>query len=226
MVFFGFAFCGRLDTQYLPPRKEASFGSRTGSFSSNIASQGFSTHNSFSSHAANNGGFAGVPSNRAEPTFHANTPQVPILRFDNENNGDGSFRYAYETADGVQAQEQGVLRDDGQEGSQQSQGSFSFTAPDGNQYSISYIADENGFQPQGAHLPTPPPIPEEILKALEQNAADEARGIIDDGQYHGEGASGGNAVSGAYKQQSGIQHQEHHQLSGYQKHGNNGGYKY
>lgn len=37
--------------------------------------------------------------------------------------------------------------------------------------------------PQGAHIPTPPPIPEEIQRAIEKNLADEARGIVDDGQY-------------------------------------------
>ncbi|CAG9818480.1 unnamed protein product [Phaedon cochleariae] len=32
----------------------------------------------------------------------------------------------------------------------------------------------NGFEIQGSHLPVAPPVPQEILKALEQNAADEA----------------------------------------------------
>lgn len=55
---------------------------------------------------------------------------------------------------------------------QVAQGSFSFTGPDGVQYSIQYVADdEGGFQAQGAHLPTPPPIPEAIQKALAYNAA-------------------------------------------------------
>lgn len=36
---------------------------------------------------------------------------------------------------------------------------------------------------QGDHIPTAPPVPEEILKALEQNARDEAAGIFDDGMF-------------------------------------------
>lgn len=50
-------------------------------------------------------------------------------------------------------------------------GDFKFTALDGTPISLTYIANENGFQPQGAHLPTPPPIPEAILRSLEYNAA-------------------------------------------------------
>jgi loricrin len=116
--------------------------------------------------------------------------QVPILRFDNNNNGDGSYNFAYETGDGIQAQEEGYLKNAGsQDEAQAAQGSFSYTSPDGQQISVSYTADENGFQPQGDHLPTPPPIPEAILRSLEFNQAEEARGGYqgdEEGQYRGQ----------------------------------------
>ncbi|XP_034109383.1 larval cuticle protein 1-like [Drosophila albomicans] len=46
-------------------------------------------------------------------------------------------------------------------------GSFSYTSPEGEHVLITYVADENGYQPSGAVLPTPPPIPVEIQRALE-----------------------------------------------------------
>lgn len=46
------------------------------------------------------------------------------------------------------------------------QGSFSYTSPEGQPISLRYIADENGFRAEGAHLPTPPPIPEAIARSL------------------------------------------------------------
>lgn len=51
------------------------------------------------------------------------------------------------------------------------QGSFQYTAPDGTPISIQYTADENGFVPQGAHLPVAPEIPPAIARALEWIAA-------------------------------------------------------
>lgn len=96
-------------------------------------------------------------------------------------------RYNYETANSITAEEQGEARGDGTK----AHGSYSYISPEGEHISITYTADENGFVPQGSHIPTPPPIPEAILKSLQENAAAEARGVYDDGQYRGEGLNEG-----------------------------------
>ena len=38
-------------------------------------------------------------------------------------------------------------------------GSWEFKGTDGKLYKTEFIADENGYQPYGSHLPTPPPLP-------------------------------------------------------------------
>ncbi|RVE45618.1 hypothetical protein evm_009731 [Chilo suppressalis] len=75
----------------------------------------------------------------------------------------------YETGNGIAAEEQGYVKNQGvpEQEAQTAQGQYQYTAPDGQVIQLQYLADENGFQPQGAHLPTPPPIPPEIQKALE-----------------------------------------------------------
>lgn len=42
------------------------------------------------------------------------------------------------------------------------QGKISYTGADGKPYTLTYVADEHGFQPQGDHLPTPPPAPQDV----------------------------------------------------------------
>ncbi|XP_016955536.1 pupal cuticle protein Edg-78E [Drosophila biarmipes] len=76
---------------------------------------------------------------------------------------EGNYSYAYETSNGIQTQEAGNANG--------ASGSHSYISPEGIPISLTYTADENGFQPQGAHLPTPPPIPEAILRALEYIAS-------------------------------------------------------
>lgn len=77
-----------------------------------------------------------------------------ILRYENDNIGLGGYNFAYETSDGVSRQEQAELKNAGTE--QEAlvvRGTIKWVAADGQEYTLNYIADENGFQPQGDHLP-------------------------------------------------------------------------
>ncbi|KAJ8721930.1 hypothetical protein PYW08_004332 [Mythimna loreyi] len=98
-----------------------------------------------------------------------------VLRSVYEPNSAGGFQYAYETDNGIQAQADAVLKSVGKdEVALEITGSNSYTNPDGEVVSSTYVANENGFQVQGSHLPTPPPpepIPEYIQRALEYIAA-------------------------------------------------------
>ncbi|XP_064544194.1 endocuticle structural glycoprotein SgAbd-2 [Drosophila montana] len=118
---------------------------------------------------------------------------IPIIKLESKVNTDGSYKYEYETGNGIQAEEMGYLKNAGVEGAeaQVAEGSFSYSSPEGQSISLTYIADENGFQPQGDHLPTPPPIPVEIQEALDKLAA--SGGCHDCDDQGGGGGGGGYA---------------------------------
>ncbi|XP_066254880.1 endocuticle structural glycoprotein SgAbd-3-like [Euwallacea similis] len=95
-----------------------------------------------------------------------------VLRLESDITPEGSYQYAYETDNGISAQEQGNIQPQGPEQATKSvSGQFQFLTPENEQIQISYVADENGYQPTGNALPTPPPIPLAIQKALEYIAA-------------------------------------------------------
>ncbi|XP_043784717.1 larval cuticle protein LCP-17-like [Apis laboriosa] len=101
-----------------------------------------------------------------------NTP-VPIIAYSADGpNVDGSYVFTYETGNGIKVEEHGQLKQVNDTNSVVVvQGSFSYPNAEGSPVALTYVADENGFQPQGEHLPTPHPIPAAILKALEYIAA-------------------------------------------------------
>ncbi|KAL5287387.1 hypothetical protein ACFFRR_008349 [Megaselia abdita] len=113
--------------------------------------------------------------------FAAPRPQEPIAIISQESNiePDGSYQYSYETANGIKGQETGTLKKATNPDSSDviiADGSVSYTDPDGNVISLTYTADdERGFVPVGDHLPTPPPIPPAIQKALDLLLANASR---------------------------------------------------
>ena len=69
-------------------------------------------------------------------------------------------QYRHQTSNGISASEQGTLtqpRSVDETAAYAVQGEFSWTAADGQTYSVRYTADADGFHPEAAHLPTPPP---------------------------------------------------------------------
>ncbi|XP_011185972.1 larval cuticle protein 65Ag1-like [Zeugodacus cucurbitae] len=65
-----------------------------------------------------------------------------------------NYNYNVETSDGKAAQEQGEVQNLGSEDEAiVVRGFYSYIGDDGQQYRVDYIADKNGFQPQGAHIP-------------------------------------------------------------------------
>ncbi|KAH8266196.1 hypothetical protein KR038_008777 [Drosophila bunnanda] len=118
---------------------------------------------------------------------------IPIIKLESKVNTDGSYKYEYETGNGIKAEEMGYLKNAGVKGSeaQTAEGSFSYTSPEGDEIMVTYIADENGFQPQGDHLPTPPPIPIEIQEALDKLAAGGGCHGCDDNETGGNEEEGG-----------------------------------
>ncbi|XP_063220024.1 endocuticle structural glycoprotein SgAbd-8-like [Bacillus rossius redtenbacheri] len=96
-------------------------------------------------------------------------PFIPIIRFDKEQSADGSYKTSYETGNNIVAEETGFLKNVGvkdQEALVQ-HGSYSYTSPEGDVITVTYTADEQGFRAEGLHLPTPPPVPQEIQRSLD-----------------------------------------------------------
>ncbi|XP_068149018.1 larval cuticle protein 4 [Drosophila tropicalis] len=82
-----------------------------------------------------------------------------ITKFLSNANLDGSYSYDIQQASGQ------VRAEEGQAGVAV-RGYYAYTSPEGIPIQVTYEADENGFRPQSDVLPTPPPIPEAILRAI------------------------------------------------------------
>nr|XP_027208952.1 cuticle protein CP14.6-like [Penaeus vannamei] len=101
---------------------------------------------------------------------------VPILKDDRVHEEDGTYSFDFEAANGISFSQAGSP--DGDEDAVIKAGEYSYTAPDGTDIHVKFVADENGFQPQGAHLPVAPefphPIPQFVLDQIAFAAEEDA----------------------------------------------------
>ncbi|KAJ2948956.1 hypothetical protein O0L34_g5894 [Tuta absoluta] len=96
-----------------------------------------------------------------------------VLKNEYDLQPEGAYQAAYETSNGVNSQQSAVVKPSSINQGQSAlevHGSYSYQSPEGETIQINYVADENGFQPQGNHLPTTPepmPIPDYIARAIQ-----------------------------------------------------------
>lgn len=85
---------------------------------------------------------------------------IPVLQHTEVHDEHGQYALSYVTANGIAAADQGALKHIGNTNVFVRQGSYTYLGPDGVQYTVRYVADENGFRPEGAHFPVAPePLP-------------------------------------------------------------------
>ncbi|XP_018805004.1 PREDICTED: endocuticle structural glycoprotein SgAbd-4 [Bactrocera latifrons] len=107
----------------------------------------------------------------ARASVTTTTTPATILKQVDVTNPDGSYNNSYETSNGIKVENAGYLKKivvpkqestDGQVIEEHEElvlvqtGLYSYSDPEGNIITLRYVADENGFQPQGDHLPVPP----------------------------------------------------------------------
>ncbi|CAH2107393.1 unnamed protein product [Euphydryas editha] len=85
----------------------------------------------------------------APPPIIKYPQDVQILRYEYDTDDIGKYRYVFEQTDGQRQEQQGELKNVGSENEHIAvTGSYSWVGPDGVSYRITYVADENGYQPE------------------------------------------------------------------------------
>merc|ERR1712212_1434472 len=96
---------------------------------------------------------------------------VAILRQDNTGVVGAVFSHEFEADNGIIQAKSGA---EGSAGQSNLQGSFIVPLEDGSLGTITYVADENGYQPQSDLIPA---VPAHVVEMLEFVAAQQAAGL-------------------------------------------------
>merc|ERR1712071_603927 len=109
----------------------------------------------------------------AAPAPQESQPILILKQSQNHDTEKQEYSFSYEAENGISVSESRVQKQIGatpEESGTVSQGKYSYPE-EGVTYTITWVADENGFQATGDHLPTPPPMPAHVVKLLADLAA-------------------------------------------------------
>merc|ERR1712055_1009457 len=101
-------------------------------------------------------------------------PPVAIVRQDNTGVVGAVFSHEFEAENGIIQAKAGA---EGSAGQSNLQGSFSIPLDDGSLGTLTYVADENGYQPTSDLLPVAPELPAHVVEMLEFVAQQQAAGL-------------------------------------------------
>merc|ERR1719357_1374237 len=91
----------------------------------------------------------------AAPAPQDEKPIILIVKqSQNHDTEKQEYSFSYETENGISVSESGVQKQIGDK------------PEEAVTYTITWVADENGFQATGDHLPPPPPMPDHVVKML------------------------------------------------------------
>ncbi|XP_018334186.1 endocuticle structural glycoprotein SgAbd-8-like [Agrilus planipennis] len=126
------------------------------------------------------------------------SPPIPILQQDFHLDPHG-YKFSYKTGNGIEAEEIGTIKNKGVKDHETivQQGKVTYHDEHGKPITLVYIADEHGFQPQGNHLPTPPPLPPILEKAF----AEHAQAYAQEEAFHKKYAHDNQEFESDYQQQ-------------------------
>ncbi|KAM7343196.1 larval cuticle protein 4-like [Cochliomyia hominivorax] len=150
-----------------------------------LATASAQRHHGHHGHQAQSRGFSSERTVSKSVTASSDDIHAETLSAGSDVRPDG-FQHHLQTSNGISARASGDVHGN-------INGDFQWISPEGEHIALSYVADENGYQPNSDVLPTPHPIPEAILKSLDYIASHPPKEEVHhQAQHH-------------------VQHQVHHQ---------------
>ncbi|CAL4124143.1 unnamed protein product [Meganyctiphanes norvegica] len=129
-------------------------------------------------------------------------PHIGIIRDERTAiDAGGAYSFDVETANGISHSESGSSVQTAEGVGSAVTGQYSFTLPDGQVFTLQYVADQNGFQAQSPFLPVAPVNPHPIpAHAQEQILFAQSGATPDSGFYNpGRAAPAPSAPSSSYR---------------------------